>query len=113
MKKAYYAKGGRSGFFRRLSFSRPSPTLLTSPVTKASSFCHPTQLRPLSVTEYARIQQFQINWKFVGSIEQQYRQIGNAVQLGLASAVGKVIFNSLLEEKKVKKVIPSRPQRFK
>jgi DNA (cytosine-5)-methyltransferase 1 len=99
MKKAYYAKGGRSGFFRRLSFSRPSPTLLTSPVTKASSLCHPSQLRPLSVTEYARIQQFPINWKFMGTIEQQYRQIGNAVPLGLASAVGKVIFNSLLEKK--------------
>jgi DNA (cytosine-5)-methyltransferase 1 len=56
-------------------------------------------LRPLSITEYARIQQFPVDWIFQGSIPQQYRQIGNAVPVGLALAVGKVIFRSLLEGK--------------
>ena len=37
------------GFYRRLSYSQPSPTLVTSPVQKATMMCHPTQDRPLSI----------------------------------------------------------------
>jgi DNA (cytosine-5)-methyltransferase 1 len=87
---AYESGGGKVGFYRRLSFSQPSPTLVTSPVQKASMLCHPRENRPLSVREYARIQQFPDTWKFVGSTTSQYRQIGNAVPLGLGEALGRM-----------------------
>ncbi len=90
---AYGAGGGKVGFFRRLSYSQPSPTLVTSPVQKATMMCHPTQDRPLSVREYARIQQFPDAWVFAGTTAAKYRQIGNAVPVGLALALGKAILS--------------------
>ena len=53
--------------------------------------CHPTKDRPLSVAEYARIQQFPNDWKFTGTLVDKYRQIGNAVPVGLAKAIGEAI----------------------
>lgn len=88
---AYTSGGGKVGFYRRLSYSQPSPTLVTSPVQKATMMCHPTQNRPLSVREYSRIQQFPDDWLFSGSLAAQYRQVGNAVPIGLATAIGSAI----------------------
>lgn len=67
--------------------------------------CHPRQDRPLSIKEYARIQQFPDDWKFTGTIAAQYRQIGNAVPVGLAEAIGKAIIatankTSIIETKR-------------
>ena len=88
---AYKSGGGKVGFYRRLSYDQPSPTVVTSPVQKATMMCHPTQDRPLSIKEYARIQQFPDNWIFIGTTAAKYRQIGNAVPVGLAEAIGKAV----------------------
>ena len=88
---AYKSGGGKVGFYRRLSYNQPSPTVVTSPVQKATMMCHPTQDRPLSIREYARIQQFPDNWIFTGTTAAKYRQIGNAVPVGLAEAIGKAV----------------------
>lgn len=88
---AFLSGGGKVGFYRRLSFSQPSPTLTTSPAQKATMLCHPTENRPLSIKEYARIQQFPDDWKFVGTIAEKYKQIGNAVPVGLGKAIGEAI----------------------
>ena len=88
---AYKSGGGKVGFYRRLSYDQPSPTVVTSPVQKATMMCHPTQDRPLSIKEYARIQQFPDDWIFIGTTAAKYRQIGNAVPVGLAEAIGKAV----------------------
>lgn len=88
---AYSSGGGKVGFYRRLSYSQPCPTVVTSPIQKATMMCHPTKDRPLSVAEYARIQQFPDDWVFCGTINDKYRQIGNAVPVGLARAIGQVL----------------------
>lgn len=85
---AYKSWGGRNGFFRRLAWNSPAPALTTRPDSKATMFVHPEEDRPLSVREYARLQQFPDGWEFAGGAPQQYVQIGNAVPLGLAEAVG-------------------------
>ena len=59
--------------------------------SKATMMCHPTQDRPLSVAEYARIQQFPDDWRFIGTTVDKYRQIGNAVPVGLARAIGETL----------------------
>lgn len=87
--------GGRSGFSRRLAWDEPAPTLTTAPDGRATTLCHPDEDRPLSVEEYAALQQFPPRWKFGGSISQQYVQIGNAVPVGLGKAVGRVLLTAM------------------
>lgn len=85
---AFRSGGGKVGFFRRLAYSQPSPTLVTSPIQKATLLCHPKFTRPLSVKEYAAIQQFPRWWKIKGNATECYRQIGNAVPIPLGRAIG-------------------------
>ena len=85
---AFKSWGGRVGFYRRLAWDKPAPALTTRPDSKATMLCHPTRLRPLSVREYARIQQFPDSWSFSGSVRQKYTQVGNAVPVGLGFAIG-------------------------
>lgn len=100
MGKAYTSWGGRVGFFRRLSWDKPSPSLTTSPVSKATMLCHPTKLRPLSIKEYMAIQQFPKNWQFSGGTSQKYIQIGNAVPIGLGSAIGEAVRKAMRSRKR-------------
>ena len=88
---AWASSGGRVGFFRRLAWDRPSPTLVTSPVQKATGLCHPDELRPLTVREYARVQEFPDGYPFQGSVANKYKQIGNAVPLSLGEAAGRAL----------------------
>ena len=91
---AYQSGGGKVGFYRRLSYNQPAPTITTSPAQKATMLCHPTQDRPLSIKEYARIQQFPDDWIFKGTLSAKYRQIGNAVPVGLAEVIGRAIIST-------------------
>jgi DNA (cytosine-5)-methyltransferase 1 len=88
-------EGPRSGWWRRLSFDAPSPTLLTMPCHASTSLCHPTETRALSLREYARIQQFPDDWVFCGTKAERYAQVGNAVPLGLSRVAGEVIAEAL------------------
>ena len=88
---AYESGGGKVGFYRRLTYSQPAPTITTSPAQKATMLCHPRKDRPLSIHEYARIQQFPEGWVFKGSTAAKYKQIGNAVPVGLAKAIGQAV----------------------
>lgn len=91
--------GGKTGFYRRLSFSRPSPTLVTDPTMPATDLCHPTEDRPLSVEEYRRIQGFPDEWTICGPIKEQYRQIGNAVPVKLGEAIARTIIADMNHQK--------------
>ncbi len=91
--KSYFSGGGKTGFLRRLSWDKPSCTLVTHPAMPATDICHPEINRPLSIQEYKRIQQLPDNWIVCGSILDQYRQIGNAVPVGLGEAIGKTIIS--------------------
>jgi len=95
MGRAWYAKGGRSGWWRRLSFDLPSPTLVTMPNHASTALCHPTELRALTLREYARIQEFPDEWKFCGTPAEQYRQVGNAVPVRLGRVAGNLIARNL------------------
>lgn len=88
MGSAISSGGGKVGFWRRLSWEEPVPTLTAQPQQLASSLCHPQFERPLSIPEYAALQDFPDSYKFVGSKSSRYRQIGNAVPVRMAKAVG-------------------------
>ena len=96
MKASYNMEGGRTGIARRLSLDDPSLTLTCAPAMKQTERCHPTETRPLTVREYARIQTFPDNWEFCGNMTAQYKQIGNAVPVNLAAAVGRSLIRLLI-----------------
>jgi DNA (cytosine-5)-methyltransferase 1 len=89
MGNSFHSGGGKTGFYRRLAWDKPSPTLVTRPNMKATDLCHPKELRPLSVEEYAAIQTFPVDYEFCGKLDDQYRQIGNAVPCLFAEQIGK------------------------
>lgn len=92
---AYYSWGGRKGFCRRLSWDKPSPSLMTTPIGKATMLCHPSKDRPLSVEEYARIQEYPPDYIIEGGTEQKYILIGNSVPLSIGQAIGKMFKNTM------------------
>ncbi|MFH7026515.1 MAG: DNA cytosine methyltransferase [Heteroscytonema crispum UTEX LB 1556] len=96
---AYKSGGGKVGFYRRLSWDKPSPTVTTSPHQKATDMCHPVELRPLSVRECARIQTFPDDWIFYGSVTSKYKQIGNAVPVIFAKEIGNYVYKLLQGDK--------------
>jgi DNA (cytosine-5)-methyltransferase 1 len=53
----------------------------------ARNFLHPEEHRGLTVREAARIQGFPDSFELVGSIQDQFRFIGNAVPPPLAKAL--------------------------
>jgi DNA (cytosine-5)-methyltransferase 1 len=96
MGKSYYSGGGKTGFFRRLAWDKPSPTLVTHPAMPATDLAHPVENRPLSIEEYKRIQEFPDNWNVCGSLTDAYKQIGNAVPISLGEAIGRSIIDHML-----------------
>lgn len=92
---SFYLGGGKTGLARRLSMKAPSLTLVCSPAMKQTERCHPTETRPLTIRESARIQTFPDNWEFVGAKATAYKQIGNAVPVNMAYAVGRKVVELL------------------
>jgi len=80
-----------SGFYDvygRLAWNRPSITITRYSRSPASGrFTHPEQTRGLSAREVARIQTFPDRFTFSGSLDDVYRQIGEAVPPRAAVAV--------------------------
>jgi DNA (cytosine-5)-methyltransferase 1 len=114
MGKAFIAKGGRSGWWRRLSYDLPCPTLVTMPNHASTALCHPEQVRALTVREYCRIQEFPDEWAVCGSPAQQYAQIGNAVPVRLGEVAGNVVAHALDELAKRKwQMQPGRPRAYR
>lgn len=99
--------GGKTGMARRLSLDEPSLTLTCSPCQKQTERCHPLETRPLSVREYARIQTFPDNWAFQGSMSDKYKQIGNAVPVNLAWAVGRSLIRLFND---IQRIMPENTQ---
>ncbi len=95
MGKAWYAKGGRSGWWRRLSWDLPCPTIVTMPNHASTSMCHPAEVRVLSLAECAATQEFPLEWEFAGTVQQQYEQVGNAVPIRLGVVTGECLAHYL------------------
>jgi DNA (cytosine-5)-methyltransferase 1 len=112
MGNSYYSGGGKTGFYRRLSWDKPSPTLVTHPAMPATDLAHPDEDRPLSIEEYKRIQEFPDNWDLAGPLIQKYKQVGNAVPLGLGYAVGLLIMK-LIQNETIKNIDNFMYSRYK
>ena len=94
MGAAYHASGGRSGWWRRLSYDYPAPTILGQPNHSSSALCHPEEVRALTLRECAAVQEFPETWEFEGKPAEQYKQVGNAVPITLGRVAGSTIQRS-------------------
>jgi DNA (cytosine-5)-methyltransferase 1 len=95
MGRAWHAKGGRSGWWRRLSRDLPSPTVVTMPNHASTSMCHPTETRALTLKECAAIQGFPSDWEFCGTTSKKYAQVGNAIPIRLGEVAGETLAEEL------------------
>ena len=76
-------------------------TILTKCDPHWGSFFHPNQPRTISVREAARIQSFPDRYRFIGTMTEQYAQVGNSVPPLMAKAIGssiKMMINGLDNE---------------
>ena len=86
-----------SGSYKRPISSSPSPTVLTS-FNNPRFMAHPTEDRPFTVREVARLQTFPDDFQFLSagvSPQSAYRLIGNAVPPLLARKIAAAVWRSL------------------
>ncbi len=84
-----------NGKFRRLSWDKPTPTVDTrfgNPIF----FLHPDENRGFTVREAARIQGFDDDFIFEGSIGEQFKMIGNAVPPPLSEIIATIAKKQLI-----------------
>jgi DNA (cytosine-5)-methyltransferase 1 len=91
---------GGTDLFGRLWWDRPSVTIRTEFFKpEKGRYLHPTEHRPITHREAARLMGFPDDFLFVGSKTDIAKQIGNAVPPHLAGAVACVVENSLRAHK--------------
>lgn len=69
-------RGGAPSGLKRLSYDEPCLTITSA---STSEFIHPSQNRPLTIRECARIQTFPDSFSFCGSDAEKILQVGNAI----------------------------------
>jgi DNA (cytosine-5)-methyltransferase 1 len=85
------AVDGYSDVYGRLQWDRPAPALTTRCISYSNGrYGHPEQDRAISVREAACLQTFDLDFEFVGGPTAAARQIGNAVPVRLAEAIGRM-----------------------
>ncbi len=88
-------RGGAPAGLRRLKPDEPSKAITGG---ARSEFIHPTQNRPLTIRECARLQTFPDDFVFVGSPSEQMQLIGNAVPPIFASVLANNLHRDLCRE---------------
>lgn len=86
-------RGGAPSGIRRLRSDEPSKAI-TGAATR--ELVHPTEDRPLTIRECARIQTFPDNFLFSGTNSEKIQQIGNAVPPMFAYAIARNLKSDLL-----------------
>ncbi|ONK81232.1 uncharacterized protein A4U43_C01F26800 [Asparagus officinalis] len=83
-----FVKGKSSKPFGRLWWDETIATVVTRAEPHNQAVLHPVQDRVLTVRENARFQGFPDHYKLCGPIKERYIQVGNAVAVPVARALG-------------------------
>lgn len=81
--------------YKRLNYNKPSDTVVN---VRKSMWIHPNLDRAVSAREAARLQSFPDSYKFYGTKDSVYQQIGNAVPPLLGRAVAETVIELLNNE---------------
>lgn len=83
---------GHTDVYGRMAKNAPSSALTTRCISLSNGrFGHPTQHRAISVREAACLQNFPMDFEFLGSLGSTGRQVGNAVPVAMARVFGEAI----------------------
>jgi DNA (cytosine-5)-methyltransferase 1 len=88
--------------YGRLFWDRPAITITAYARNPASGrYVHPEQHRGLSVREAALLQSFPTDYEFTGSLDERFRQIGNAVPPAFAAHLAAHVLGELSSVKQI------------
>ncbi|CAL4940942.1 unnamed protein product [Urochloa decumbens] len=93
-----FIKGRSLKPFGRLWWDETVPTVVTRAEPHNQIILHPTQARVLTVRENARLQGFPDYYRLFGPIKEKYIQVGNAVAVPVARALGYCLGQAFLGE---------------
>lgn len=95
-----HERQGRSAYedvYGRLFWDRPAITITAYARNPASGrYVHPEQDRGLTIREAALLQSFPSDYRFAGSLDDAFRQIGNAVPPVFASSLALHVLSELI-----------------
>ncbi|XP_059667350.1 DNA (cytosine-5)-methyltransferase CMT3-like [Cornus florida] len=83
-----FVRGISTKPFGRLWWDETVPTVVTRAEPHNQTILHPSQSRVLTIRENARLQGFPDYYKLLGPIKERYIQVGNAVAVPVARALG-------------------------
>ncbi|KHN40382.1 DNA (cytosine-5)-methyltransferase 1 [Glycine soja] len=83
-----FVNGTSSKPFARLWWDETVPTVVTRAEPHNQAILHPEQDRVLTIRENARLQGFPDFYKLCGPVKERYIQVGNAVAVPVARALG-------------------------
>lgn len=90
-------KSGSTDLFGRLWWNRPAFTIRTEFFKpEKGRYLHPSEHRPITHREAARLQSFPDDFRFTGKKQEIARQIGNAVPPALAARVADCVLAMLI-----------------
>jgi DNA (cytosine-5)-methyltransferase 1 len=93
---------GGTDLFGRLWWDRPAFTIRTEFFKpEKGRYLHPSQHRPITHREAARLQSFPDSFRFVGTKIEIAKQIGNAVPPMLAARVADCVFSLFMSRKTI------------
>jgi len=100
---------GMSFNLKRLSFDKPSRTVIkqigNNKGVYGGGLIHPTENRHLTINELKRISSFPDNFKLIGTFQEQWARIGNAVMPNMMKAIAEHIRDNILNGKPYKLTI--------
>ncbi|KAF5447968.1 hypothetical protein F2P56_033477 [Juglans regia] len=83
-----FVNGSSTKPFARLWWDQTVPTVVTRAEPHNQAILHPEQDRVLTIRENARLQGFPDYYKLCGPVKERYIQVGNAVAVPVARALG-------------------------
>ncbi|RAL54713.1 hypothetical protein DM860_001841 [Cuscuta australis] len=98
--------------FGRVWWDETVPTVVTRAQPHNRAILHPEQDRVLTVRENARLQGFPDYYKLSGSITERYKQVGNAVAVPVARALGYSLAMAIKGESEDKNPVFCLPEGF-